>query len=124
MDKLKHINPLKNGLLPLRLLLSAIGTRTYQLAKLLVSILSDTTQNGFSIQDFFAFLNEILTSDSDLYKATLYVDALFTNIPLNENTNICIRKLFQNHETLVKIISKNDSCDLLILAIKELFSYI
>ena len=118
MDKLKHINPLKNGLLPLRLLLSAIGTIT------LVSILSDTTQNGFSIQDFFAFLNEILTSDSDLYKATLYVDALFTNIPLNENTNICIRKLFQNHETLVKIISKNDSCDLLILAIKELFSYI
>lgn len=112
MDKLKYINLLKNGLLPLRPLLSAIGTRTYQLVKLLVSILSDTTQSWFSIQDFFAFLNEILTSDSDLYKASLYVDALFTNIPLNETTNICIRKLFQNHETLVKIISKNDSRDL------------
>ena len=56
--------------------------------------------------------------------ASLDVNALFTNIPLDENIDICVKKLFQYHETLIKIISKNDSHDLLILVPKELLFYI
>ena len=52
--------------------------------------------------------------------ASLYVDALFTNIPLDETIDICIKKLFQNLEALVKGISKNDFRDLLNMATKEL----
>ena len=53
--------------------------------------------------------------------ASLDVDALFTNIPLDETIDICVKKLFQTPETLVKGISKNDFRDLLNLATKESF---
>ena len=48
--------------------------------------------------------------------ASLDVDALFTNIPLDETIDIWIKKLFKTLDTLVKGISKNDFCDLLNLA--------
>ena len=53
--------------------------------------------------------------------ASLDVDALFTNIPLDETIDICVKKLFKTLGTLVKGISKNDFRDLLNLATKESF---
>ena len=53
--------------------------------------------------------------------ASLDVDVLFTNIPLDKTINICVKKLFQTPKTLVKGISKNDFRDLLNLATKESF---
>ena len=51
----------------------------------------------------------------------MYVDALFTNISLDETIDICIKKLFKTLDTLVKGVSKNDFCDLQNLATKESF---
>ena len=113
--------PLINGLPPFRPILSAIGTPTYKLAKFLVPVLSDITQNEFTVKDSFTFVDEILTQNSDLYMASLDVDALFTNIPLDETIDICVKKLFKTLDTLVKGISKNDFRDLLNLATKESF---
>ena len=113
--------PLINGLPPFRPILSAIGTPTYKLAKFLVPVLSDITQNEFTVKDSFTFVDEILTQNSDLYMASLDVDALFTNIPLDETIDICVKKLFKTPDTLVKGISKNDFRDLLNLATKESF---
>ena len=45
--------PLKNGQLPFRPILSAIGTPTYKLAKFLVPALSDITQNEITAKDSF-----------------------------------------------------------------------
>ena len=53
--------------------------------------------------------------------ASLGVDALFTNIPLDETIDICVKKLFQTPETLIKGISKNDFRDLLNFSTKESF---
>ena len=53
--------------------------------------------------------------------ASLDIDALFTNIPLDETIDICIKKLFKTPDTLIKGISKNDFRDLLNLANKESF---
>ena len=53
--------PLINGLPPFRPILSAIGTPTYKLAKFLVPVLSDITQNEFTVKDSFTFVDEILT---------------------------------------------------------------
>ena len=72
--------PLINGLPPFRPILSAIGTSTYKLAKCLVPVLSDITQNELTVKDSFTFVDEILTQNSDLYMTSLNVDALFTNI--------------------------------------------
>ena len=113
--------PLKNGLLPFRPILSAISTPTYKLAKL-VPVLSDITQNEFTVEDSFTFVDESLTQDSDdLYMASLDVDALFTNIPLDEIIDICINKRLKTPDIMVKGISKNDFRD---LATKEsLFTF-
>ena len=86
--------PLINGLPPFRPILSAIGTPTYQLANFLVPVLSDATKNKFTVKDSFTFVDEMLTQNSDLYMASLDVDALFTNIPLDENIDICVKKTF------------------------------
>ena len=80
--------------------------------------LSDITQNEFTVKDSFTFVDEILTQDSDLYMASLDVDALFTNIPLDETIDICVKKLFKTPDTLVKGISKNDFRNLLNLVTK------
>ena len=53
--------PLIHGLPPFRHIFSAIGTPTYKLAKCLVPILSDITQNQFTVKDSFTFVDEILT---------------------------------------------------------------
>ena len=113
--------PLKNGLPPFRPILSGIGTLTYKLAKFLLPVLSDITQNEFTVEDSFAFVDEILTQNSYLYIASLDVDAFFTNIPLCETINICVKKCFKIPATFVKGISKIDFRDLLNLATKESF---
>ena len=112
-------NPLINGLPQFRPILSAIGTPSYKLAKFLVPVLSDITQNEFTVNYSFTFVDEILTQNSDLYMASLDVDALFTNIALDETIDICVKKLFKTLDTLVKGISKNDFHDLLNLATNE-----
>ena len=111
--------PLINGLATFRAILSAIGTLTYKLAKFLVPILSDIAQSEFTVRDYFTFVDEILTRNNDLYMASLNVDALFTNIPLDETFDICVKKLFKTLDNFVKGVSINDFCDLLNLATKE-----
>ena len=98
--------PLINGLTPFKPILSAIGTPTYKLAKLLVPVLSDITQNEFTVTDSFTFVDEILTQNSDLYMASLDVDALFTNIGLDETIDICVKKLFKTPNILVTFNNK------------------
>ena len=94
---------------------------TYKLAKFLVPVLCFITQNEFTVKDSFTFVDEVLTQNIDLYMASLDVDVLFTNIPLDETIHICVKKLFKIQATLVKGISKNDFRDLLNLATKESF---
>ena len=102
---------LKNGLTPFKPILSAIGTPTYKLAKFVVPVLSNITQNEFTVKDSFTFVDEILTQDRYLCMASLDIDALLVNILLDETIDICVKKHFQTPETLVKGISENDFCD-------------
>ena len=53
--------------------------------------------------------------------ASLDVDALFTNIPLDETIDICVKKLFKTPDTLVKGISENDFCSSLNSATNDSF---
>ena len=77
--------------------------------------MSDITQNEFTVQGSFTFVDEILTQSSNLYMASLDIDDLFTSIPSHKTTDIYL----QNPETLVKGISKNDFQDLINLATKQ-----
>ena len=99
-------------------ILSAIGTSTYHLSKFLVPLLATITTNNFSTKDSFHFAQEILHQDSSLYMASLDIESLFTNIPLNETINIAVDQLFANNETVAKF-TKDEFRELLELATKQ-----
>ena len=74
-------------------ILSAINTPGYNLAKFLIPILEPLIYNKVTIKDSFSFAKEITMCDSSWYMASLDVESLFTNIPLNETINNCVSDL-------------------------------
>lgn len=79
--------------------------------------MSDITINEFAVKDLYTYVDEILIQDSYLDMASLHIDSLFINIPLDKTPNIYLKKLLQNPETLVNVW--NDFQNLLNLATKE-----
>ena len=75
-------------------ILSAIKTPSYDIAKQLVPILEPITTNQFTIINSFEFTKEVIEQDSGLFMASLDVESLFTNIPLEETINISCDSLF------------------------------
>ena len=76
------------------------------------------TVNEFTIKDSFAFVKEIVDQDSSLFMASLDVDSLFTNIPLDETINICTESIF-NESDAVEGLNKSEFKELFSLANKE-----
>ena len=110
----------KNELPPFRLILPAIGTPTYKLAKLLLSFLTSLTQNEYAITDSFHFAEEICKQDLNLFMANLDVDSLFNNIPLDETIDIYTDSLYEDNENSPKI-PKDVFRNLLTVATKQSF---
>ena len=103
---------------PFRPILSAIGTVSYNLAKFLVPILEPITTNRFVCKDSFSFATEVRNQNPDLYMSSFDVDSLFTNIPLDETIDICVRKLFgRKHK--YKGFSRSDFRSFLQYAVKD-----
>ena len=110
----------RNGIPPFRPILSAIGTPTYNLAKFLLKFLTPSTANEFTVIDSFHFAEEISQEDFNLHMASLDVDSLFTNIPLEETIDICVDNLYSDNENPPNI-PKHNFRNLLNIATKETF---
>ena len=80
--------------------------------------LTPSTANEFTAIDSFHFVEEIYEQDSNFHKASLDVDSLFTNIPLEESINICVGNLCNDNENPPNI-PKHDFCNLLNIVTKE-----
>ena len=93
---------INNGLPPFRPILSATGRPTYKLAKFLLPFLTPLTQNEYTVSDSFHFAQEICKQDPNLDIASLDVDSLFTNIPLDETIDICIDSLYKDDENTLR----------------------
>ena len=85
-----------------------------------MKFLTPSIANGYTVTDSILFAEEIFQQDSNLHMATLDVDSLFTNIPLNETIDICFDNLYNDKENPPNI-SKHGFCNLLNIAIKESF---
>ena len=96
----KSAKETKNGLPPFRSILSARGTPTYKLG---TPFLTPLTKHEHTVTDPFHLAEEICKQDSNLYMASLDVDSLFTNIPLDKTTDICIDSLYNDKENTSKI---------------------
>ena len=110
----------RNGIPPFCPIFSAIGTPTYKLAKFLLTFLTPSTANEFTVIDSFHFAEEICQQDSNLHMAIMGVDTLFTNIPLEETIDICVGNLFNDNENPTNI-PKHDFGNLFNIATKETF---
>ena len=87
-------NPVTNNCPNFRPILPAIGAPACKSAKFLVPILSSLTVNEFLVHDSFSFAGEVSSFCPDHFMASLDVESLVTNIPLNEVIDICINDLF------------------------------
>ena len=67
-----------------RPILSAINTPVDKLAKYLVLNLPPLPVNDYTIKDSFTFAKEIINFDHNLFMASLDVESLYTNIPVDE----------------------------------------
>ena len=84
---------------PMRPVLSTIGTANYNLSKFLVELLSGFTNNEYTVKDSFSFVNEICTLSNNNYTmASFDVTSLFTCIPLDETMNIIIETVFKDQD--------------------------
>ena len=80
--------------------MSALNTGAYKWGKFLVPLLQHLTSNEFTLKDSFEFAKIIWQQDAGLFMASLNVDSLFTNVPLDETINICDSKLFKNNSSI------------------------
>ena len=104
-----------------RPIFDAINTPAYKLATFLVHILSPLTINEYTVKDsFFPFAKEITKSDGNYVIASLDVESLFTNIPLEETIENCVNDLFFDRSK-INNPTKQDLYDLLSAAAKESF---
>ena len=111
---------IRNGLPPFHPILSAIDTPTYKLAKFLLKFLTPSAANEYTVIDSIHFAEEIYQQYSNLHMASLDVDSLFTNIPLDETIDICVDNLYNDNKNPPNII-KHDFRNLLNIATKESF---
>ena len=109
--------PTVDGLPKYRPIISQIGSATYKIAKYLLPFLEPLTSNEYTVRDTFHFVSMLNNKDHHLIMASLDVDSLFTNIPLNETIDIVTDKVFENKQK-VNGIFKSDFKKLLTLATK------
>ena len=103
---------------PLRPIVSGIGSYTHKLAKYLSNILKPLTINKYSVKDSFTFTQEILMLNSVPYMCSFDVASLFTSIPVNETIEICLDLLYKDSE-LVNNLTRAQFKKLLVFCVKE-----
>ena len=72
----------------------------------------------YTVKDSFDFAKDITQQSSKLFMASLDVDSLFTNVPLDETIEICVNELFKSSQT-VSGLNKQQVLEMLSLTTKE-----
>ena len=88
--------------IPLRPILSMIGSSQHELAKWLAEILAPVLKlySSHSVKDSFTFANFIQNCNLEPTKTFLCsfdISSLFTNVPLDETIEICADALYRGH---------------------------
>ena len=73
-----------------------------------VPLLKCFARNERTLKDSFEFAKDITNQSSNCFMASLDVGSLFTNVPLDETTKICIDELLKS-EMAVSDLNKKKS---------------
>ena len=110
--------PLVNGFPKLRPICSALNTGAYKWAKFFVPLSGHPTSNQFTLNDSFEFAKIICKQDAGLFMASLDVNSLFTNVPLEETIHICVNELFKSNSS-IHGLNKKQITEMISLTTKE-----
>ena len=106
--------------LPLRPIVSNIGTATYKLSKYLAQLLAPLGKSRYTVsstEDFITRIREMRPRPNRIM-ISFDVVSLFTNVPLEKTIDIILKKVYR--EKLIKTkIKRNDMKELLYLCTKE-----
>ena len=75
--------------------------------------------NNYTVKDSFDFAKDITQQSSKLFMASLDVDSLFTNVPLDETIEICLNELFKYSQT-VSVLNKQQVLENVFYLIKSI----
>ena len=104
---------------PLRPIISQCPTPTYHLAKTINKIISPYIPNEFSIKSPSDFIDILHNNNTNGIIASLDVDSLFTNVPIDPTIDIIIKHVYHHHTLPPPKIPQNILRDFLSICTKE-----
>ena len=113
------------NLLPLKPIISNIGTATYEISKYLAGLLAPLATSEYSIKNTKDFISRIKDKRiEEGYKMVSFdVTSLFTNVPLDFVVELIVKKVYDDKLVNTKL-NKNQLRQLLFLCTKEMhFSF-
>ena len=84
---------------PLRPIISQCHTPTYQLAKILNRILTPYVPDRYILKLSADFLQLIAATSATGTMASLDVESLFINVPVDETLNLLLERIYRNENT-------------------------
>jgi hypothetical protein len=117
---LPKIHKVKEGI-PLRPVLSSIGTYNYGLAKVLKQMLSVMVENETLVKNSFRFIEDLKSlpkSASSYQMVSFDIVSLYTNIPINETIELILDYLY-NDQLPTSVMKRLDMKKLLEFATKH-----
>ena len=106
--------------LPIRPIVSNIGTATYQLAKYLAKLLSSLNQFQYTVKNTKDFIEKIRNVNVHHGLDAILFDekSLFPSVPLEETINIALNRIYHRKEIDISI-RKSNMRNLLLLCTKN-----
>ena len=104
---------------PLRPIISQIPTPTYNLSKTLNNIITPYMPNRYTVKSSNDFIDLLRTSTSEGIIASLDVESLFTNVPVDDTIKIILQYTYHHPTIPPPKIPKNCPSQLLQLCTKE-----
>ena len=94
--------------LPIRQIVSNIGTTTYNLSKYLAKMLAPLRKSQYSLKTTKDFMNKIKTEKiPTCYQMISFdVKSPFTNVPLDRTIDIILKRIFDNQEIQTTLTKK------------------
>lgn len=111
--------------LPLRPIVSNIGTASYQLAKYLAKLLSPLSISEYTVANNMEFINHVRTMNvpKDHSFISFDVKSLYTYVPLDFTINVILRRIYDENEIQTNI-KRSEMKELLLLCTKNVhFSF-
>ena len=100
---------------PLRQIVSQIGTVTYETAKWLNSIITKYMDRKYMVESTYEFIQIARSINKPKMLASLDVENLFTNVPVEETIEIILDKVYNHHEILPPNVPRDSLKNLLFI---------